>query len=95
MPISISSPQHSARDGRFEGQFAVGKGPGRMASDGSHIWVTTFTHDQVVELRIKDGSVVNVYQLRKGLYDILFDGTNIWVTNSGDDKITKISRPGR
>ena len=84
-----------ARNGRFMGQFTVDEGPSAMASDGLHIWVTCFKHDTVVELRIKDGSVVNKLELRKGLDYILFDGSSIWVTNSPNDKITKISQPSR
>ena len=80
-----------ARSGAFKGQFTVDDDPTALTSDGSHIWVNCFNHSTVVELRIKDGSVVGVYQLRKGLYDILFDGTNIWVTNSADNKVTRIN----
>lgn len=80
-----------ARNGRFQGQFTVDDGPGAMTSDGTHLWVSCFKHDTVVELGIKDGSLTAVYELRKGLYDILFDGSSIWVTNSGDDKVTKIT----
>jgi hypothetical protein len=80
-----------ARNGRFEGQFTADDQPATMASDGSRIWIACFKHDTLIELRIKDGSVSNIYQLRKGLYDVLYDGSSIWVSNSADNKITKIS----
>jgi DNA-binding beta-propeller fold protein YncE len=56
---------------------------GGISSDGTHVWVSDFGEDSVIELDASDASVVRTIDVGNGPTGISSDGTHAWVANSG------------
>ncbi|HET9305534.1 MAG TPA: hypothetical protein VFO46_05855, partial [Candidatus Sulfotelmatobacter sp.] len=54
--------------------FAVGKGPGQAAFDGSSMWITNFSGGTVTKLRASDGAWLGNFQAGNSPAGIAYDG---------------------
>src|ERR1700682_198285 len=70
--------------------FAVGKGPGQAAFDGSSIWVANKSSDTVTTLRASDGSSLGDFPAGSSPSGLVFDGASIWVADQGSSSVTQL-----
>src|ERR1700694_4426491 len=70
--------------------FAVGKGPGQAAFDGSSIWVANKSADTVTKLRASDGSSLGDFPAGSSPSGLAFDGANVWVADQSGSSVTKL-----
>lgn len=69
--------------------FTTCSTPGGVAFDGTHVWVSCGTANELQELSSSDGrlvaTVTNVFSspFSQSAGNILYDGANIWVSNAG------------
>lgn len=68
--------------------------PGRLATDGTDVWVSHFSTHRVSRIDPDTNEVVATVQLPAGSNPsgLVFDGTHIWVANYGTDTISRIDR---
>ena len=70
--------------------FATGDFPRGVAFDGSNLWVTNQTSNNVSKINPVTGTKVDI-PTGLGPIGVAFDGTNIWVVNSGSESVAKIN----
>ena len=69
---------------------SVGTGPAGIAFDGTHIWVTNDSSNNVSKIDISTNQVVATVSVDTNPWGIAFDGTHIWVANWGSNNVSKI-----
>ena len=72
------------------GTYAVGTSPQGVAFDGTNIWVTNYSSNNVTKLLASTGALVGTYAVGTNPFGVAFDGTNIWVVNIGSNNVTKL-----
>lgn len=73
-----------------QNDFTAGTAPRGLAFDGSNIWVTNQTSNNVTKLRASDGANLGTFPVGTGPIGIAFDGANMWVMNGGSSNLTKL-----
>lgn len=72
--------------------YSVGGGinPYEVAFDGSNIWVTNISSNNVTKISASTGAVLGTFAVGNGPAGMAFDGSNIWVANNGSNSVTKL-----
>lgn len=63
---------------------------GDLAFDGSNIWATNPSANNVTKIRVSDGAIQGVFNVGTYPSAIAYDGANIWVVNKLSSTITKL-----
>ncbi len=69
---------------------AVGNGPASVCFDGTNVWTSNFSNNNVTKVLASTGAIVGTYTVGTHPQGICFDGTNIWVANSFTNNVTKL-----
>ena len=64
--------------------------PQSIASDGTDVWLTDFSNNDVIEVDIATQAVVNTITVGSEPYDVAADGSHVWVTNFGSGTVSEI-----
>jgi hypothetical protein len=72
--------------------FPVGAGvnPYEVCFDGTNIWVTNLSSNNVTKMSASNGAVLGTFAVGNSPAGIAFDGTNIWVSNNGGNTVTEL-----
>jgi outer membrane lipoprotein-sorting protein len=65
-------------------------GSGGIAFDGANMWIASNNSNNVVKLRVSDGTNLGTFPLSGRPQEIAFDGANIWTANRFNNNVTKL-----
>ena len=68
----------------------VGRSPGGVSSDGTHVWVANYDEGTVSEIEASSGTVIRTINVGSYPAGVSSDGTHVWVTNEGEGTISEI-----
>jgi hypothetical protein len=58
--------------------------------DGANIWASNAGNNNVVKLRVSDGTILGTFSVGQNPFGMVFDGANVWAANVGDNTVTKL-----
>jgi YVTN family beta-propeller protein len=74
----------------IESSVTVGGGPEGIAFDGTYMWVTNSSDDNVSKIDVTNDVVISSVTVGNDPEELAFDGTYMWVVNRLDDNVSKI-----
>lgn len=67
---------------------------GGVAFDGTNIWVSHSSSDNVTKLQPSDGTVLGTFAAGPSPKGMGFDGANMWIANGSGSTVTKLRASG-
>ena len=64
--------------------------PSGISSDGTYVWVATYTSNNVSQIQISTATVIKTISVGSNPYGISSDGTYVWVANYTSNNVSQI-----